>query len=233
MNEVVYKEELIAGLRQGLEEGMVKEAGVALSESEKAFIEHTMFEFEKSAGFGEFVKNMYNTAVSTSPTVLTESLKENTLDTNGHVTRVSERNLGLSNAARAGTAMAEGFGAAIPRALVPLGVGMGVLAAMKAVSAIGNQIDKNKFDKAFAQVLINVPSLKEYDPVRVQNIAQSIFRLAPHIATDPLLLGQFIDSQVKNAAGIDPQTLRSLIELEDKIKGRSSFGLKPKELQVG
>lgn len=233
MNEANFKDELMASIRQNLEEGLTKQAGVELSDAGKAFIDQTLFELEKEAGFGSFVKEMVNTAVSTTPVSISHTVKDNLLDANGRVTSVTEQVTGMSGAEKAGLAMAEGFGQNIPRALVPLGVGMGLLAAFKAAGAISNQIDKNRFDKAFAQVLTNTPTLKEHDPVRVQNIAQSIFRLAPHVAVDPMLLGPLVVSQVNNAAGIDPNTLRSIVELEDKIRGRSSFGLKPKELLAG
>ena len=217
-----FKNDLFESLRKGLEEGLTKQAsdGV-LSDGDKAFIDQTLVEFEKSAGLGSFIKDMFNAAGSAGAVVST-------------TTRGGETATNTSNAAaQAGIAMAESFGTTIPRVAVPLGVGMGILAAAKAIGAVSNQLDKNKFDKALADVISRSPTLKEYDPVRVQGVAQSIFRLAPNIATDPQLLGPILESQVKNASGIDMNTLRTLVELEDKIKGRSSSLMKPKDLLAG
>lgn len=234
MSDMEYKNTLLAGIRQGLEEGLTKQASDGqLSEQSKAWIDQTLVEFEKSAGLGDFLKTMATTAVSNSPHVTVGDSTRNTYDAAGALKdRTYETNL-INPAAKAGIAAAEGFGSIMPRVMVPLGVGLGIMAAAKATKAIIGQVDKSKFDKVLAEVLQTNEMLKGADPAKIQSIAQSIFRLAPSIATDPNLLSTVLQNQINNSSGFDLKIGRELVDIEDKLRNRSSLGLKPKEFLAG
>lgn len=234
MNDMEYKDTLIAGIRQGLEEGLTKQASDGqLSEQSKAWIDQTLVEFEKSAGLGDFLKTMATTAVSNGPYVNIGGSNRRTFDAAGALEGSLHEHTYINPAAKAGVAAAESFGSIVPKVMVPLGVGLGIMAAAKATKAIIGQVDKSKFDKVLAEVLQTNEMLKGADPAKIQSIAQSIFRLAPHVATDPNLLSTVLQNQINNSSGFDLKIGRELVDIEDKIRNRNNLGLKPKEFLAG
>lgn len=224
--------DMLAGIRQGLEEGLMKQASVdTLSDEDRNFVDNTMAELEKDAGLYSFLKETIPAALGTNGYNVA-SITDNTLDNNGRVLR-STKTDHINPRDRAIGAMAEGFGGAVPRVLIPLGVGAGLIAATKAVGAISRQIDKNKFEAAYRQALSTNKMLDGEDPVKLRSLADTIFRLAPHVACDPNLLSTVLQEQIKNFNGMTTQKARELVDLEDKISGRSSNSFKPKELLAG
>ena len=246
---VNFYDDVMAGIRQGLEEGLMKQAsdGV-LSDDDKAFIDQTLFEMEKDAGFMDVLKspltayrgtkdyltNVVPAALNSTPQSVGWSTSEtaNTL-VDGKISDSKVTKYDFVNPrAKAVVAAAEGFGAAVPRVLIPLGVGAGLIAATKAVGAISRQIDKNKFEAAFRQV-ISHKSLEGEDPVKLRSLADTVFRLAPSVACDPNLLSTVLQEQAKNHQGMPVTFARTLVDLEDKISGRGSNTFKPKEVLAG
>lgn len=64
---------------------------------------------------------------------------------------------------------------------------------------------------------------------RVRSYAETIFGIAPHVASDPNLLKGVLASAVQGES-IDLSTTRSLIELEEKRKNLGSF--KPRDFTI-
>ena len=224
--------DMLAGIRQGLEEGLMKQASVdTLSDEDRNFVDNTMAELEKDAGLYSFLKETIPAALGTNGYNVA-SITDNTLDNNGRVLS-STKTDHINPRDRAIGAMAEGFGAAVPRVLIPLGVGAGLIAATKAVGAISRQIDKNKFEAAYRQALSTNKMLDGIDPVKLRSLADTIFRLAPTVACDPNLLSTTLQAQIHDAQGMSTKVARELVDLEDKISGRSSNSFKPKELLAG
>lgn len=62
---------------------------------------------------------------------------------------------------------------------------------------------------------------------KVRAFAETIFNFAPHVASDPNLLKGVL-AHVVQGESIDPQTIRSLMELEEKRKNIKTF--KPSEI---
>ena len=245
-----FYDDVMAGIRQGLEEGLTKQAsdGV-LSDDDKAFIDQTLFEMEKDAGFMDVLKspltayrgtkdyltNVVPAALNSTPQSVGWSSTEtaNTL-IDGKISDSKMTKYDFVNPrAKAVVAAAEGFGAAVPRVLIPLGVGAGLIAATKAIGAISKQIDKNKFEAAYRQALATNKMFEGQDPVKLRSLADTIFRLAPTVACDPNLLSTTLQAQMHDAQGMSTKVARELVDLEDKISGRGSNTFKPKEVLAG
>lgn len=231
-----FYDDVMAGIRQGLEEGLMKQASDGtLSDEDKEFIDQTMVEMEKDAGLFSFLKETVPAALSSNTIAETmTSQTTNTLDNAGKIVDSIRTDTKTFNPRlRAIESMAEGFGAIVPRVAVPLGVGAGILAATKAAKAIINQIDKNKFEGSYRQALSTNKMLDGEDPVKLRSLADTIFRLAPHVACDPNLLSTVLQEQIKNFNGMTTQKARELVDLEDKLSGRSSNSFKPKDILAG
>lgn len=119
--------------------------------------------------------------------------------------------------------------------LKSLGTGTGALAMglagaavakgiMSSSAALVNHGLENKFDMALAQVMSTNRVVKGANPDRVKTYARTIFKFAPHVASDPNLLSSILANAVLGE-GIDPQTIKTLTELEGRYKDNSSTQL--------
>ena len=163
-------EEVLKGLREGLVEGLQKSAGVTeLSEEQNRFIDMTVENFEKTAGWDEFVKGMSG----------------------------------------------ENLGKAVMNTGVPLLGGLGVAAGAAAIRAIAGGMNKSKFEAALRMAISRNPVLQHADQERVKSLAESIYATAPHVSTDPNILGQVLSNAIRGE-NLDIQTVRMLAELESR-----------------
>lgn len=108
---------------------------------------------------------------------------------------------------------------AMYKGVVGLGVGLAGAAIVKGFnsgsSAISNYGLRNKFDMALAQVMTTNRIVKGAKPERAKEYAETIFAFAPHVASDANLLSSVLANAVLGE-GLDPQTMKSLTELEGR-----------------
>lgn len=105
------------------------------------------------------------------------------------------------------------------KAGIGLGVGLLGAAIVKGISsgssAIADRQLRGRFDMALAQVMSGNKIVRGAKPERTKDYAETIFRFAPHVASDPNLLGSILANAVLGES-IDPQTIKTLVELEGR-----------------
>lgn len=168
------QDEVIKGLREGLEAGLLKEAGATeLSDQQRQFVDLTVENMEKSAGLMDFL-----------------------------------------NGSRAG--FSGEVGKAIANTAVPLLGGLGVAAGLGAVRMIAGGMNRSKFEAALKMAVSRNPILQQADQERVKSLGDSIYSTAPHVSTDPNILGQILSNAIRQDGNIDIQTVKMLAELESR-----------------
>lgn len=104
---------------------------------------------------------------------------------------------------------------------VGLGLGASLIGAtlIKGLSAGSNAVTsknlRGKFEMSLAQVMSSNKIVKGARPEKVKDFAETFFKFAPHVASDPNLLGSILANAVLGES-IDPQTIKTLVELENK-----------------
>lgn len=102
---------------------------------------------------------------------------------------------------------------------VTLGAGLLGAAIVKGVSsgstAVSNYSLRNRFDMSLAQVMANNKIIKGARPEKAKAYAETIFSFAPYVAADPNLLSSILANAVLGE-GIDPQTIKTLVDLEGR-----------------
>lgn len=108
----------------------------------------------------------------------------------------------------------------VAKGAIGLGVGLLGAAIVKGVSSGASAIDNRqlraKFDMSLAQVMSGNKIVKGAKPERTRDYAETIFKFAPHVASDPNLLGSILANAVLGES-IDPQTIKTLVELEGRF----------------
>ncbi len=107
----------------------------------------------------------------------------------------------------------------VMKPLAALGVGLMGAAIVKGISsgsdAMATRNLRGRFDMALAQVISSNKIVRGAKPERTKDYAETIFRFAPHVASDPNLLGSILANAVLGES-IDPQTIKTLVELEGR-----------------
>lgn len=129
--------------------------------------------------------------------------------TSGFAQRVTEKGGTVPSA------FSEALGAGTAKAGLALGALALLGAGALAVRSTKNAYLSSKFATALAQVSRTNPIVAAADPNRVTSYAATIFKFAPHIASDPNLLGSVLANAI-HGEGIDPMTIKTLIEMEAK-----------------
>ncbi len=164
--------ELTKGLREGLEAGLLKQAGATeLTDEQRQFIDLTVENMEKSAGLIDFLGQ--------------------------------EKGFGSV------------LGKAVANTAVPLLGGLGVAAGAAAIQSIAGGMNKSKFEAALRMAISRNAVLQHADQERVKSLAESIYSTAPHVSTDPNILGQVLANAVRGET-LDIQTIKMLAELESR-----------------
>jgi hypothetical protein len=100
--------------------------------------------------------------------------------------------------------------------------GVGVVKGINSASSMASNYQlRGKFDLALSQVMANNRVVKDADPVRAKSYAETIFKFAPHVASDPNLLSSILANSVLGE-GVDSQTIKSLTDLEGRYKENNS-----------
>jgi len=107
------------------------------------------------------------------------------------------------------------------KAIGALGVGLLGAALAKGINTASGSMaasqNRQKFEAALAQVLATNKIVKE-NPARAKTYAESLFKFAPNVMGDANLLSQVL-ANVVQGEGIDPGTIKSITDLEDRFRG--------------
>lgn len=106
------------------------------------------------------------------------------------------------------------LGAALLGAAIVGGIGYGT-------RALNSSNNRAKFERALQQVKMSSKVVKSAKPDRVQEIAETIFKFAPHVAGDVNLLTSILNNALLGD-GIDPMTVKSLVDLEGRYHDNMS-----------
>lgn len=135
---------------------------------------------------------------------------------NGLITKMASDPLTFGQALTGGAAKA-------------MGGAMVGLAAGGLLSQIGKMVNQSeraklhvKFQAALNQVKAGNRIVKAAPIDKVNNYANTIFNFAPHVATDPNLLGSLLANVIQGES-IDPMTIKMLTDLEGRYTENSSF----------
>ncbi len=113
----------------------------------------------------------------------------------------------------AGEAAFKGIGGGVAGLGVAL-LGAGIVKSVSSgANAVGNYQLRSKFEAALAQVTTNNKIVKGARPEKARDYAETLFKFAPHVASDPNLLSSILANAVLGE-GVDPQTIRTLVDLE-------------------
>jgi hypothetical protein len=113
------------------------------------------------------------------------------------------------------------FTKGIGKGLAGVTLGLGVSGLATAAKSIANSKMHNQFVEALRRAISMNPILRQAKQEKVMNYAETIFKFAPHVATDANLLSSILANAV-HGEGIDPQTIRTLTELESRYAQTSS-----------
>lgn len=76
---------------------------------------------------------------------------------------------------------------------------------------------RERFEKALTQAIASNPILQGADESKVRGFAETMFRFAPHVASDPNLLSSLLANAV-HGESVDPNTIRALADLESRYQ---------------
>lgn len=129
--------------------------------------------------------------------------------------------LGITPAmgARMSSEFSRAVGTGAGKAALGLGTALLGAAIVKGVnsgsSAAANYSLRNKFEMSLAQVMANNRVVKGARPEKAKEYAETIFKFAPHVASDPNLLSSILANAVQGE-GVDPMTIKTLVDLEGR-----------------
>lgn len=121
----------------------------------------------------------------------------------------------------------KGVGETLGKGLSATFVGLGLAGLGKAVKNIELGSLHNQFLEALEHSVATNPVLKQADRERVVNYAETVFKFAPHVATDANLLSSILANAV-HGDGIDPMTIRTLADLDGRYVDNYSASFSPK-----
>lgn len=110
-----------------------------------------------------------------------------------------------------------------------VGKGFGGLLISGAVGALGSAYSSlargalhTKFLNALTHVAQTNPIIRNADKAKVLQYAETIFKFAPNVASDPNLLSSIIANAI-HGEGIDPMTIKTLTSLEGEYAHNNTF----------
>lgn len=111
-----------------------------------------------------------------------------------------------------------GVATAAGKALVGGGMGIAVAGIGSLVKTVVGANLHNLYLRALNEAVQNNRILREAPKQKVLNFGNTIFKFAPHVATDPNILSTILGNAVQGEYGIDPMTIRTLTELESRYQ---------------
>lgn len=121
--------------------------------------------------------------------------------------------------------LSKGFLSETGKSVGGMAVGMGLSGIAGGVRFVTDHFRYNKFLKALAQAISGSHILQSAPKAKVENYADTIYKFAPNVATDPNLLQSVLTNAV-HGDGIDIMTIKSLTDLEGRWSDNSSFSPK-------
>lgn len=110
-----------------------------------------------------------------------------------------------------------------------LGKGIGALALNGVVAGVAGLVGSaqnaslyRQFTEALKKVVESNRVIKNADRTKVLSYAETIFKFAPHVASDANVLSQLLANAV-HGEGIDPNTIETITRLEERYAGKRSF----------
>lgn len=123
--------------------------------------------------------------------------------------------------------VAKGAAGAIGAGVVGAGLGLGMHGLSSAMAGVQNSNMHSKFVQVLEQVKSRSALLKNAPQEKIRSYAETIFKFAPHVATDPNLLTAILSNAV-HGEGVDPMTIKTLTDLENQyIKAKSGALFNP------
>lgn len=115
-----------------------------------------------------------------------------------------------------------------------IGGGIGNLAVNSLVGGIANLVGSARdsmlhrnFTESLKTVIESNRIVRNADRNKVMSYADTIFKFAPHVASDVNLLSQLLSNSI-HGEGVDPTTIETITRLEERLGKDNSF--KPKNL---
>lgn len=113
--------------------------------------------------------------------------------------------------------LTKGLGEQLGKGLMGTAVGLGVAGVAKLVSGVQSQALHNSFLQALIQATQMNVLLKKTDKEKLRSYGETLFRFAPHVATDPNMLAHLLSNAVQGD-GMDAQTIRLAADLENRYQ---------------
>jgi hypothetical protein len=118
--------------------------------------------------------------------------------------------------------LVEGLG----RGVGSFGVNAGVWAGVAGLKFVNDMSMHTRFLKALDQAIRMSPDFLQKQPLpKIQRYADTIYKFAPMVATDPNLLQSVLTNAV-HGDGVDITTIKSLTDLEGRWKDNGSIAPK-------
>ncbi|PIP25642.1 MAG: hypothetical protein COX32_02200 [Candidatus Moranbacteria bacterium CG23_combo_of_CG06-09_8_20_14_all_41_28] len=134
-------------------------------------------------------------------------------------TRIETRDGGSSHGFM--PSMMEGMGKGLGGAAIAGGVGIIGMAA----NSINNGALHNKYMAALQQAISTNPLLRDANREKVIQYGNTIFKFSPRVATDPNIMSSILANCIQGE-GLDPLTIKTLVDLEARYKDSTSFSPK-------
>ena len=116
-----------------------------------------------------------------------------------------------------------------------LGKGVGGLGVGLAIHGLNTLLHRTnagnlhtKFLAALEQAIRTNPILRDAKREKVEGFAETCYRFAPNVSTDPNLLASILSNSV-HGDSVDPQTIKMLGDLESRYVENLSQGFSPKQ----
>lgn len=126
--------------------------------------------------------------------------------------------------------MARGVAQAAGKALVGGVAAAGFATLMGAVNAVKSHALYNKYLQALDEATKASPILRSADKQKLLSFGNTIFKFAPHVATDSNVLETVMTNAI-HGNSLDPMTIKMLTELEGRYsesKGKAGTMFNPK-----
>lgn len=101
----------------------------------------------------------------------------------------------------------------------------GVAAAGSVMNSAHNSLLHTQFLTALNKAVATSSVLKSANRQKVIEYAETVFKFAPNVATDPNLLSSILANAI-HGEGIDPMTVKTLTELENRFSQNTTFNPK-------
>jgi hypothetical protein len=127
-----------------------------------------------------------------------------------------------------GESITKGLGEGVGKGISGIVMGLGLHGINGIVNAASSSTLHNAFLLALQKAIASNSTLREADKARVKDYAETIFKFAPHVATDANVLSQVLANAV-HGEGVDSMTIKTLGDLESRyMENHSAGGFTPK-----